>query len=106
MLAGSSMERMSQIGVQIWRAFMTCLVYSVYGETLSSIASSLKPVCPAGFPNCGFVPPCFFERCPSLPSATCRTVLCDCTPRWFIGDVEVTHVCSKSQCDFISEHNY
>ena len=26
MLAGSSMERMSQIGVQIWRAFMTCLV--------------------------------------------------------------------------------
>ena len=37
MLAGSSMERMSQIGVQVWRAFMTCLVYSVYGETLSSI---------------------------------------------------------------------
>ena len=54
-------------------------------------------VCPDGtrFVNCGFVPPCHFETCPNLPSAECRTGRCDCTPRFYIGDVDVTHVCSK-----------
>ena len=83
----SSIERMSQIGVQVWRAFMTCSVYSVYGETLSSIDLHSNQCVLEDFPIVVLYLPASLRGVHlfHLPPVA----LCDCIPKWFIGDVEV-----------------
>ena len=54
--------------------------------------------CPDGSQpvNC-LVNPCEYASCPAIKNAKCVADYCGgCNARWYIKDLEVTHVCGKS----------
>ena len=58
--------------------------------------------CPDGSQpvNC-LVDPCEYASCPAIKSATCVANYCGgCNARWYVKDLEVTHVCGKFFCSY------
>ena len=57
--------------------------------------------CPDGSqPVICLVDPCEYASCPAITSATCVADYCGgCNARWYVKDLEVTHVCGKCFCN-------